>query len=350
MHRSNAKHGLSTGGKVVWRQAVHAGQSGVMPQELPEDSRDLVDLQHGVLSRVQALESGMSPATVSWRLRGGHWQRLHRGVYATFTGQPDGEATLWAALRRAGPDAVLSHWTAAELSKLSSTRSSVIHVTVPRQQHVRPIPGVLIHRSSRVAAARHPALLPPRTRIEETTLDLAGCSKDLDDALAWLARACGGRLTTSDRLRKALNARPRIRWRTALMAALDDIAEGAHSSLELRYVRWVERPHHLPRPQRQVRTVRGRRTEYKDALYTDFGVGVETDGAIAHPPEAHWRDQHRDNASTVDGIITLRYNWADVAQRPCHVAAEVAALLQQRGWRGHPCPCGPSCPITEAPH
>ena len=320
-----------------------------MPRELPEDSRELADIQHGVLSRVQALESGMSPASVTWRLRGGHWQRLHHGVYATFTGQPDHEATLWAALRRAGPDAVLSHWTAAELSKLTSTHNSLIHVTVPRHQHVRPINGVRIHRSSRVEQARHPAVSPPRTRIEETTLDLAEISKNLDDALGWLARACGARLTTPDRLRAALNTRSRVRWRAVLMAGLDDICEGAHSSLELRYIRGVERPHHLPRPQRQVRIVRGQRTEYKDALYTEFGVGVETDGAVAHPPEARWRDQHRDNAANADRIVTLRYSWADVTQRPCQVAAQVAKVLQGRGWRGTPRPCGPTCLITQAP-
>ena len=55
-----------------------------MPHELPADSANVADFQHGVLSRVQALQSGMSAARVSWRLRGGHWQRLHRGVYATF--------------------------------------------------------------------------------------------------------------------------------------------------------------------------------------------------------------------------------------------------------------------------
>ena len=141
----------------------------------------------------------------------------------------------------------------------------------------------MIHRTRRADTARHPTLTPPRTRIEETTLDLAAVSTNLDDALAWLARACGGRLTTADRLRTALNARSRVRWRAALMAGLDDIADGAHSVLELRYVSRVERPHHLPRAQRQVRTVRGQRTEYKDALYREFGVGVETDGADRPP-------------------------------------------------------------------
>jgi hypothetical protein len=222
-------------------------------------------------------------------------------------------------------------------------------VTVPLQRHLRAIPGVVIHRSRRADAARHPGLNPPRTRIEETTLDLAAVSKDLDDALAWLARACAARLTTADRLRAALNDRTRVRWRAALMAGLDDIAEGAHSVLELRYVSRVERPHGLPRAQRQVRIVRGRRTEYKDALYTEFGVGVETDGAVAHPLEARWRDQHRDNASLIDGIFTLRYSWADVTQRPCHVAHEVASLLRQRGWRGTPRPCSPSCRLNDWP-
>jgi predicted transcriptional regulator of viral defense system len=325
------------------------GTLGSMPRELPEDCRELLSLQHGVLSRAQALELGIGPRTVSSRLRRGHWQRMHQGVYITFTGQPDREALLWAALRRAGPDAVLSHWTAAELSRLTSQPSALIHVTVSAQRHIHPIPGVVIHRSRRANTARHPALAPPRTRIEETTLDLAAVSKDMDDALAWLARACGARLTTADRLRTALNDRTRMRWRAALMAGLDDISQGAHSSLELRYIRRVERPHGLPRPQRQVRIVRGPRTEYKDALYTEFGIGVETDGVIAHPLEARWRDKHRDNASIVDGIHTMRYNWADVTQRPCHVAAEVASALRQGGWRGTPHPCGPSCSLNDWP-
>jgi Transcriptional regulator, AbiEi antitoxin len=323
--------------------------AGSMPRELPEECRDLLDLQRGVLSRAQALELGIGPRTVSSRLRRGHWQRLHQGVYVTFTGQPDREAILWAALRRAGPDAVLSHWTAAELSGLTTRPSGLIHVTVPLQRHLRPIPGIVIHRSARADAARHPSHAPPRTRIEETTLDLAVISKDLDGALAWLARACGARLTTPDRLGAAMTSRARMRWRQALTAALDDIAGGAHSVLELRYVSRVERPHHLPQAQRQVRVVRGRRTEYKDMLYAEFGVGVETDGAVAHPLDARWRDQHRDNAAAVDGIVTLRYSWADVTQRPCGVAAQVAAVLRQRGWRGIPRPCGPNCPISKGP-
>jgi very-short-patch-repair endonuclease len=319
-----------------------------MSRELPDDCVELIHFQRGVLSRAQALESGIGSGTVIARLRGGHWQRLHRGVYATFTGEPGREAILWAALRRVGPEAVLSHHTAAELSKLTPRQSQLIHVTVPRQIHLRAIPGIALHRSSRIDQARHPSLSPPRTRIAETTLDLAGAAADLDDALAWLARACGGRLTTPGLLRAALGQRARIRWRTELAIALDDIADGAHSILELRYVRRVERAHRLPRARRQVRSAIGQHTGYRDALYEDFGVAVETDGRVAHPPEAHWQDQRRDNAAAADGVVTLRYSWTDITQRPCQVAGQVAATLRSRGWRGISRPCGPTCPISRS--
>jgi len=297
------------------------------------------------MSRAQALGAGVGPRTVRSRLLAGHWQRLYRGVYATFTGEPGREAELWAALRRAGPEAVLSHHTAAELARLTNQRNSAIHVTVPRQQHLRPIRGVVVHRSSRVAETLHFGSSPPRTRIEETALDLTQCSRTLDDALAWLARACGAQLTTAALLRGAMDSRARMRWRAELAVALDDIGDGAHSILELRYIRQVERPHRLPRAKRQARAVSGGRTRRRDALYADYGVVVETDGQVAHPLEQRWQDHHRDNAAAADGLVTLRYSWTDVTQRPCLVATEVAAALRQRGWQGTPRRCGPSCAI-----
>ena len=42
----------------------------------------------------------------------------------------------------------------------------------------------------------------------------------------------------------------------------------------------------------------------------------------------------RDNAAAVDGRTVLRYGWADVAGRPCEVAAQVADVLRAAGWRG----------------
>ena len=319
-----------------------------MARQLPDACRELLSQQEGVISRVQALAAGVSPSLLQSKVRCGRWQPLHQGVYAAFSGEPARPAALWAALLRAGRDATLSHSTAAELDRLLPAPGGhpAIHICVPGDRRVTEIRGTVLHRRNDIGLIRHPARLPPRTRIEETVLDLAGCAATLDDALGWLARACGSRLTTGAQLEVALARRPRARWRGELARALADSGAGSHSLLELRYVRDVERPHGLPRGQRQVKTRRGQRTEYRDVLYEQFGVGVETDGAVAHPVQARWRDRQRDNAAMATGIITLRYGWADITQRPCAVAAQVAAVLRSRGWTGHERPCRPGCLIS----
>jgi hypothetical protein len=255
---------------------------------------------------------------------------------------------MWAAVLRAGMGAVLSHHSAAELDRLVGKPLPLIHVTVPTSRRVvGSVAGIIVHRSGRILQARHPSRLPPRTRIEETVLDLAETARSAADAFEWAFRACGGRHTTPERIRVAMEARKKLRWRAELTGALSDVADGVHSGLERRYLRDVERPHGLPTAIRQVRVVRGRRSAYRDVLYEEYLVAVEVDGAIAHPAEDKWLQAHRDNAAAVDGTITLRYSWADIVTRPCEVAAEVGAVLLRRGWPGGCRRCGPACRIGQ---
>jgi len=143
-----------------------------MACELPASCRELLNMQCGVISRCQALDAGLSSDAIRARLRTSSWRQLQRGVYAAFTGQPPREAMLWAALLRSGAKAILSHQTAAELHGLSDSISPAIHVTVPTAERIRGGTDLIIHRSGRIVAARHPVLLPPRTRIEETSISL----------------------------------------------------------------------------------------------------------------------------------------------------------------------------------
>jgi hypothetical protein len=309
----------------------------------PGDVLDVLQEQCGVVSRAQVLSSGMTRKQIEGRLRGGRWQRLYPGVYATFSGDPGRAAILWAAVLRVGDKAVLSHHTAAELAGLIGTPSATIHVTVPRSRGVSPIPGVTLHYSRRLAQARHPVRTPPQTRIEETVLDLATRAASLDEALGWIFRACGSRRTTPARLAAALALRDRVRWRTELGAALSLGAQGVHSLLEFRYVDRVERPHGLPVATRQVRVTRAGQHQYQDVTYQAYGVVVELNGQVAHPVELRWRDIRRDNASIVEGLQPLRYGWADVTEQPCRVAAQVGGLLCRRGWDGRLPRCGPAC-------
>ena len=124
-----------------------------MVSELPSTLRYLAQRQRGVVSRSQAIRAGLSPDMIKFRISSGRWQRLHPGVYATFSGIPGRGAWLWAALLAAGPGAVLSYQTAAELHGLSDEQSSPIHVTVPAQRHLVAVCGVYLHRSGRAGEA-----------------------------------------------------------------------------------------------------------------------------------------------------------------------------------------------------
>jgi hypothetical protein len=284
------------------------------------------------------------------RVGSGRWQRLQRGVYGAFSGEPARETLLWAALLRAGPGAVLSHQTAAERHGLTDEPSSLITITVPASRHPAraKIPGVIIHRSDAILRTRHPAMLPPCTRVEDTVLDLIQIAASFDDAYAWICRAIGRRRTTAERIRLAMDARKKMRWRQDLVLALGSADEGALSLLEYRYVHGVERPHGLPVARRQARIRERTGHRYLDNLYEEYRMCVECDGTAAHPADEQWRDKRRDNANAVRGIVTLRFGLIDLGDRRCETAAAVATVLRLRGWAGRPHPCSrPGCCASE---
>ncbi len=320
-----------------------------MKSELPPTLRNLARHQYGVISRAQALRAGLTEDMIKFRIRSGRWRQIHVGVYATFTGVLSRGAQLWAAVLAAGPGAVLSHETAAELLKLSDKAPSSIHVTVPHQRHVAAISGVSVHRSVRAVEAVQRDSNPPRTKAEETVLDLAQVAVSFDDVCGWVTRAFARDLTDEQRLRAAMRRRRRLRWRADLYELIAAAAQGDHSVLEYRYDRGVERAHGLPEAVRQAPFIgpdgrRGRR----DRLYRGYGVVVELDGRLAHPAEDQWRDKARDNAAAVDGQQSLRYGWTHVRWYPCATALQVATVLRRRGWDGRPRPCSPGCPVGRA--
>jgi hypothetical protein len=313
-----------------------------MRSELPKPCLQILSRQCGVIASWQAKAANISPRQMQGLIRSERWQRLQFGVYAAFSGEPSREAVLWAAVLRSGPRSILSHETAAELDGLR-VRSRLIHVTVPERQHRSPVAGIAIHRSTRELAVRRQGRLPLRTAVEETVLDLAQVATSFDDVVALLARACQQRLTTPFLISETLRLRERARWRTEIEQALGDVDAGAHSVLEYRYVRDVERPHGLPVAERQVKAIQNGSVIYRDALYRKYGVAVELDGKVNHQAEQIWRDKRRDNVAAVDGLVTLRYGWGAVTEHPCETAREVAAVLARRGWPGPLRRCGPGC-------
>jgi len=309
----------------------------------PSDWLALLERQAGAVSRAQLLARGITDNGIRAHVAAARWRRALPGVYFTFTGPPTADARQWAALLYSGDGSLLSHETAGLLWRLVELAADApVHVTAPRSRAATRQPGIVLHRTRRPGAA---VLSPPRTSAQITVLDLAAQARHLDQVLGLVARACQRGITTADQLVAELALRPRQRWRATLLMAVADIDGGAHSALELRYLREVERAHRLPVGTRQRRAG----STWQDVHYDGFVTTIELDGRLGHADTAgRWRDMTRDNAATLRGETTLRYGWSDVAGRPCDVAAQVATVLRAAGWSGRPTACSAGCTVRRA--
>src|SRR5215207_865540 len=132
--------------------------------------------QHGVVTRTQLLGFGLTPSAIKHRLSKGRLYRVGHAVYAV--GRPELTQYGWwmAAVLSCGPQALLSHESAAALWAIRPepglrTRSPRIDVSVPA--HVsRRREGIRLHRRTDLPAddrARHegiPVTSPARTLID----------------------------------------------------------------------------------------------------------------------------------------------------------------------------------------
>lgn len=315
---------------------------------MPPKLRAKAAYHAGIVSWQEAHEAGMSRSAIRSRVTSHRWQTIYRGVYATFAGALSRDAQLWAAVIHAGDGVLLSHETAAELHKLTDEQDPVIHVTVPHECQVHSTPGLKVHRTRRVTDLRFPLGQLPRTMIEETILDLAAGMDRSDDVCALVTKAFARSLAGEAFLRTALAQRARQRWRAEIEEFISAATGGAHSVLEVRYDRDVEKAHGLPRSRRQVQfKKKDGSTGYRDRVYDDCKVVVELDGRETHEGR-EWEDKRRDNAAAEDGEQSLRYEWHDVRWDPCGTAVQVANVLRARGWKGTPSPCSPECAVNEA--
>jgi hypothetical protein len=239
---------------------------------------------------------------------------------------------------------MVSHETAAEVHGIiDKPRGATIHITVPlrrRPAPKRPIRGVVIHRSDQSKQQFLGPFNLPRTRIEDTVLDLVAASPTFDQAYTWITRAVSRQHVSVSLLRTALGSRRRFRWREWLDDAFDDAKDGVDSPLERRYVRDVERAHGLPKSQRQARRQFSGKAHYRDNWYAEYRVVVEIDGPSYHQNERVQQDKDRDNLNlAIDDVRTYRFGPVDVTERVCETAAMVGTTLRRNGWHGSPRPC-----------
>ncbi len=298
---------------------------------VPSALTQLAACQAGVLTREQIIAYGLSKDVLARLTRSGGWRRLGRGVFSTESGSPEWESLAWAGVLVGGDQARLGPEASGYLHGLIPQAPDPIDVLVPIGRTVRVQgPWRFIQERPGARSARATGS-PPRLLVADTVLDLAWpCSEG--QVVDLVVRATARRLVTTAGLTTALGQRSRHPHRRLLQTLLADVAKGVESPLELRYLRDVERAHGLPDGQRQ--RYRGGLRHRTDVGYDEFGLLVELDGRLGHEGAGRFRDMRRDNEFILRALLTLRYGWPDVVDRPCEVAFQIATVLADRGWTG----------------
>lgn len=305
--------------------------------------------QAGTLSRAQILAHGCTDEWIGHRLASQRWQRVHRGVYATFTGRLTWPARCWAATLFYGNGAALAGPTAIALAlRQEPVDRRTIVVAVDHDRRVTEPEGIELWRVSGLTTHVQPAREPARMRLESAVLLTASRARTPDDAIATIADACQSWRTTAERLCTTLSELPsNLRFRRVLSEILADVATGAYSYLEVQYLRRVEKPHGLPTGSRQRVVRQGRYVWLRDVEYVGLDVITELDGRLGHETyDDRCNDLDRDNHASRNGKHTARAGYRQVIATPCATAQVVGDLLRAGVWRGQLRRCGPECTIT----
>jgi hypothetical protein len=305
-------------------------------QEFPAALTELAKAQAGVVSREQVRLFGVTDAAVERMLREGWWRHLARGIYQTAPTDPTWNGLAWAGVLIGGDRARLGPEASGFLHNLVDEAPRPIDVLVPVGCSARVGGDWRFSRERPGARSARSVNDPARLTVEDTVLDLSAIASE-GDLVGLLTAAVQRRKTTPRRLLTAMNERSRYKHRKLVTDILGDVAAGAESPLEMRYLHDVERPHGLPCGDRQ-RSRRGL-PYWTDVGYDEYQVLVELDGRKGHEGVGRFRDMKRDNRFALVEWITLRYGWYDVVDRPCVVAFEVASALAARGWNGLPTRC-----------
>lgn len=134
----------------------------------------LVRRQHGVITRRQLLELDISGRRIERRIASGRLHPVWRGVYAVGRPLLDRRGRWMAAVLASGPDAALSHDSAADLWGFGRAQHGLIDVSVPATRRSRR-QGIRLHRRARsiiddvTAHERIPLTSPALTLIDLAT-------------------------------------------------------------------------------------------------------------------------------------------------------------------------------------
>lgn len=283
--------------------------------------------QHGVVARAQLVALGLGRGSIDKRVALGRLLTLYPGVYAVGHRALTRHSRFMAAVLSCGPDAVLSHRSAAVLWRIRDDWGGAIEVTTRQKAHSR---GPIRRHSSRLPADELTVEDGiPVTTVPRTVLDLAAVSPP-EAVEAALRQAEYLRLSDPLSLPDLLARHPGRRGARAVRTALERRGETAgrtRSRFEERFVAFLDRQD-LPRPQFNAPLAAAGRDYVVDCLWPGARLIAELDGWEAHGIRSAFReDRARDRRLAVAGYRTTRITWDQLDDEAAVLAADLRDLL-----------------------
>jgi len=233
-----------------------------------------------------------------------------------------------AAVLASGPDAVLSHRSAAALWRIRDDSRAVIDVTTPHRsrswrhihRHVSPVPADEVTIKDGI----------PVTTVPRTIFDLAA-TEPLDVVKALLREMEFRELWDSLSLWDLVERYPGRRGIRKVIAALEGLKDEPvgeqKSPLEERFAPFC-REHRLPRPRFNDPVEAGGKNYRVDCHWPGTNQVVELDGWQAHGTKSAFReDKARDRRLTTAGYTVTHITWNQLDDEPEAIASDLRVLL-----------------------
>jgi predicted transcriptional regulator of viral defense system/very-short-patch-repair endonuclease len=279
--------------------------------------------QHGIVTRKQSREAGLSRREIERRGEAGWLVRQYEGVYAVGHTALTRHSHLIAAVYACGEEALGSHRAAASLwGILRGTQP--IEVTAPRGR--KPRDGFILHRSRLIHPEDRATIQGiPVTSLARTIVDLADNlpERRLADAIneAEIRRLFD--LKKVERVLERLPGRTGRHRLNRVLAAYTDVQPFVRSRAERLVVQICEE-HGLPRPRVNTWV----HSQEVDFYWPHAGLVLEFDGGAVHrTTKAFYEDRERDRALAAQGIHVVRATDRDEAST---LAKELGAILSVR--------------------
>jgi very-short-patch-repair endonuclease len=281
-----------------------------------------------VVSRHQLAQAGLGKNAISARLQAGRLHRIHAGVYAVGHKLIPKQGWLMAAVLASGPEAVLSHRSAAALWGLRGYSEGAVHVAVPRKS------------TSTRQIRRHFSLVPaderdaregiPVTSVHRTIFDLSATAS-VDEVAAMIREAeylsLWDRLSLWDLLERYPGKRGSRNLRFALGRIAEEPPGRKQSKLEERFAPFLRR-HRLPLPRFNDWILLGDKRYRADCHWPKRHLIVELDGWQGHSSRSAFQeDRARDRALRVAGYSVVHLTWAQLDSEAEAIASDLRVLL-----------------------